>query len=510
MPPITRREALKLASAASLTSLAPIAKNVRSTPRWEIFETTFEGPSTGNPFAEVTLTATFTLGHRAVSLEGFYDGAGQYRIRFMPDAEGSWYFTTQSNIPTLNGHTGAFLCTPPTSHGPVGVADTYHFAHADGTPFFPFGTTCYAWVHQPEKLQAETLATLKKSPFNKLRMCVFPKHYEYNHNEPTLFPFAGTPGHFDLTRPNPAFYAHLEQRLAGLHALHIEADLILFHPYDDPARWGFASMPPAADDAYLRYLLARLSCYRNLWWSVANEWDLMHSKKLADFDRFFHLIEQHDPYAHLRSIHHSGPIYDNSHPWVTHASLQVITFEKALEYRNAWHKPVCFDEIQYEGNLNKRWGNVSGDELTRRFWLCLIQGCYATHGETFLPEDATLDEATTPTIWWSHGGDLHGASPAHIAFLQSLIQSPLTPSPDPYYLNATAFDTTGKNPRQILYFMDFHQPLWYEFPLPEGTYKAEALDIFAHTITPIPGTHSGKSRIRMPVKPYAALRFTRL
>jgi hypothetical protein len=37
--------------------------------------------------------------------------------------------------------------------------------------------------------------------------------------------------------------------------LGIEADLILWHPYD---RWGFAEMGAANDDRYLRYAIARL------------------------------------------------------------------------------------------------------------------------------------------------------------------------------------------------------------------------------------------------------------
>jgi hypothetical protein len=523
MADLTRREALKLATAA----LTPISANaspswasVPSTARYEVNEITLSGPSTGNPFLDVTVAATFSLGHRRVQVDGFYDGEGNYKIRFMPDNEGPWTYTTQSNIPALANQTGAFFCTPPRPgvHGPVSVRNTYHFAYADGTAFFPFGTTCYAWIHQSEALQQQTLRTLAGSPFTKIRMCVFPKHYEYNHNEPALYPFAGTLGHFDFTRPNPAFFAHLERRLADLRALNIEADLILFHPYDDPAKWGFASMPAASDDLYLKYLLARLSCYRNIWWSLANEFDLMRAKTTQDFDRFFHLVEQHDPVPHLRSVHYSKTMYDYGHPWVTHASLQTIDFDRAPEFRKAWQKPICFDEIQYEGNLNKRWGNISGDEMTRRFWLCVIQGCYATHGETFLPPDAALDEATTPTLWWSHGGELHGASPARIALLRKLVEataaaagpnSGLTPPPDPYYLNAISTDASGRRPQQILYFFDFHQPLWYEFPLPTGNWTAEFVDTLQATVSPLRGTHAGQPRLRLPAEPYAALRFTR-
>jgi len=151
-----------------------------------------------------------------------------------------------------------------------------HFAYADGTPYFPFGTTCYAWAHQGDAMEEETLATLRTSPFNKIRMCVFPKHYEFNHNEPELYVFPRTApaskenpqGTNNYTRFEPAFFAHFEKLLTRLRDLNIEADLILFHPYD---RWGYATMPAEVDERYLRYVIARFAAYRNVWWSLANE-----------------------------------------------------------------------------------------------------------------------------------------------------------------------------------------------------------------------------------------------
>ena len=96
---------------------------------------------------------------------------------------------------------------------------------------------------------------LTDAPFNKMRMCVFPKHYRFNQNEPPTYPFEGTPlTDWDFTRFNPAHFRHLEQRVGDLRDLGIEADIILFHPYD---RWGFATMDAETDDRYLRYVVAR-------------------------------------------------------------------------------------------------------------------------------------------------------------------------------------------------------------------------------------------------------------
>src|SRR5215217_4584973 len=146
--------------------------------RWDRFEVSLQGPETGNPFEEVTIGAEFSNGKERVKAAGFYDGNGVYKVRFMPESLGEWTYKTFSNNKKLSGKTGGFTCVAATgeNHGPVKVADTYHFKYADGKRYYPFGTTLYAWTHQPTGLEELTLQTLKDAPFNKVRMCVFPKY----------------------------------------------------------------------------------------------------------------------------------------------------------------------------------------------------------------------------------------------------------------------------------------------------------------------------------------------
>jgi hypothetical protein len=425
---------------------------------------------------------------------------------------------TESSAPELAGKSGRFACVAslPGVHGPVRVRNSFHFGYADGTPFFPFGTTCYAWVHQSESLQEQTLKALSTAPFNKIRMCVFPKSYEYNHNEPPFYPFERSAmGVSDFTRLNPEFFRHLEKRIGDLRALGIESDLIVFHPYD---RWGYSTMSHETDELYLRYLLSHFSAYRNIWWSMANEYDLMRAKTNEDFDRYFQIVQQEDPVGHLRSIHFSHTMYDYSRPWVTHGCLQSSKFETAPEWLQAWQKPICFDEVMYEGNLNRRWGAISGEEMARRFWLGVIAGCYVTHGETLLDPNGNLDETTTPTLWWAHGGALKGSSPARIGFLRKLVEesnSSVAPARAgleaqiaAYYLNASVLGE-GKHTQTILYYMDFHQPVFYEFPLPDGSFTAELIDPWEMTTTPMTGTFSGKAKLKLTARSFHAVRFRR-
>ena len=482
--------------------------------QWGMFELTLTGSTDGNPYLDVELTGQFTFQHRTVEVDGFYDGDGVYRIRFMPDTQGTWQYRTRSNRDELSGAEGTFTCVAPApgNHGPVRVANTYHFAYADGTPYKQIGTTCYAWAHQGEELEQQTLQTLRAAPFNKIRMCVFPKHYAYNENEPERYPFpclargsskwtgsykidvqAGWK--FDFSRFDPAFFRHFERRVADLLELGIEADIILFHPYD---RWGFATMDAATDDRYLRYIVARLAAYRNVWWSMANEFDFMDSKRMADWDRFFRIVQESDPYQHLRSIHNGHIMYDHSKPWVTHQSIQRWDLEQVRTWREQHQKPVVVDECCYEGNIWQRWGNISAREMVHRFWLGTAHGGYVGHGETYLHPDDIL--------WWAKGGVLHGESAPRLAFLRRILEEGPAEGLDPIDGVIRMFACAGQPHNYYLIYFGVHQPATMPLYVPEGEqYTADVVDTWEMTTTRIeqPVTHG--TEVTLPGKPYQAL-----
>ncbi len=511
-----RRELIKLGTGAVVTGLTTSAvasasaagrpaADSRQIERWGVFELEAHGPADGNPFVDVTFGARFTFEHRTVDVNGFYDGNGIYRLRFSPDTVGRWSYETTGSAKSLSGLTGSFDCIPAKSgnRGPVGPAHRFHFQYADGTPYFPFGTTCYAYGFIPQPYPSQTLTDLKSAKFNKVRMCLLPKGL--GNLQPVAMPFELKPGatrpvkgNFDLARLNPAYFQHVESCIQDLLAAGIQADVILFHPYDS---WGFKSMGEEADDRYLRYAVARLSAYRNVWWSVANEFDLIRSKSTKDWDRFFRIITESDPYSRLRSIHYSRVMYDYTKPWCTHASLQAYDFDKSAERLAAWDKPIIYDEIQYEGNISSRWGNLSPEEMTYRFWRAIVNGVYASHGETYMTSDGA------PV--WSNAGELRGTSPARLAFLHEVLRKTGTTglfAPEkPYYTNAG-------NPGQVyLWFFDYHCAAEYEFPLPDTAhFKATMIDPWTMTTAPVPGTFSGKSHLKLSGKPYRAVLFEKV
>jgi hypothetical protein len=465
--------------------------------RWGIYELILAGPADGNPCKDVDFGAEFRFQHRVVKVRGFYDGKGLYKVRMMPDEVGEWSWTSYANIPQLNAKAGTFVCSPalPGNHGPVGVTNQYFFAYADGTPYHPFGTTCYAWVHQGDELEQKTLASLEQSGFNKIRMCVFPKDYAFNKNEPEHFAYErDRDGKWDFYRFNPAFFHHLEHRISALRDLGIEADLILFHPYD---RWGFSDMPTDADDLYLRYLVARLAAYRNVWWSLANEYDLMKSKRMEDWDRFFKLIQAEDPSQHLRSVHNCRPFYDHSKPWVTHCSVQHSNLARVREWREQYRKPVVVDECCYEGNIEHNWGNISALELVHRLWLGVMGGGYVGHGETYLhPED---------TLWWAKGGTLHGSSWQRFNFLRSILEQ--APSMLEPVSGVTRHPGVGKPGSYYLFYTGEHQPARIPLTLPDDRdFQIEIIDPWEMRVDKLESEFCGSCMLVMPGKPYLAVR----
>lgn len=407
------------------TSCQP--EDIQSVEQWSVFELSMIGTSEGSPYMDNTFEATFTNGSQTVVVPGFYDGNGSYKIRFSPDRQGRWTYVTRSNLAELNDDKGSFQCVEPTgnNHGPLKIVNTFYFQHADGSPFYSVGTTAYQWTSVKQSIQEKTIQTLAKSPFNKIRMCVFPKSYSYgNDTEPWMLPFYKKDSVNDLTQPNYEFFQNFDKRVAQLMGMGIQADVILFHPYD---RWGYSEMGKEMNEKYVRYMMARLSAYRNVWWSLANEWDVPRIKETIDWEGIGTVLQKEDPHQRLRGIHNwyydETHFYNHNRPWVTHVSAQTYFFFNAIKWRNKYKKPVLFDEMRYEGDVASAWGRLTAKEMNDYFWKAGLSGVYGMHGDTFKNDS----DNETEVRWWAKGGTLMGQSPDRIAFFRKIMEeAPLT------------------------------------------------------------------------------------
>jgi hypothetical protein len=486
--------------------------------QWGVFELELKGPDSGNPYMDVELVAKFSHYDQNISVPGFYAGNGEYRIRFSPPVQGKWTFQTVSNRDELSGIKGDFECIVPkgNNHGPVTIINDYYLQYADGTPFYGVGTTAYQWTSVNQSIQEKTLKTLSSSPFNKIRMCVFPKWYIYgNETQPWALPYHLTDGMNDFSKPNFEFFQNLDTRIKQLLDMGIEADLILFHPYD---YWGYSQMGEEFNKRYVRYMIARLSAYRNLWWSMANEWDVPEIKESIDWQGLGELIQREDPHQRLRGIHNwydtEDHFYDHSQPWITHASIQSARFFQAIEWRNRYQKPVLFDEMRYEGDVPSGWGNLTAEEMTGYFWMAGLSGVYGTHGDTFQNDS----DDKTEVRWWAKGGTIKGKSPERIAFLRKIMEEAPVKEMKPT-LVAPPGDVSVNVKKYIYIFSkpgDYHLAYTYEpdkkieFDLEgEGNYKLEIIDTWKMKVVEEKIIPSGQFTFKTTF-PYTALRISKI
>jgi hypothetical protein len=410
-------------------------KHSQTAEKWGLFEIelTCTAKTFVNPYQEVKLQAYFQYGQVRKRAIGFYDGGSTWRIRWMPEFEGEYTFSITSNHEEFDGLEGRFTCTPAgdNNHGPVKVKGTSHFMYADGTPCFVMGTTAYAWTYRPEEIRNQTLESFTKYGFNKIRMLVFPKYYRGGvHDvdvsyEPPVYPFAGSSHAFDFQSPIPEYFQNFEARVMDLMELGIEADVILFHPYDC---WGIDKGMKQEDDLfYVRYMAARLSAYRNVWWSLANEYDITSNvdgkfcvgMDRKDWDLLGSYLKANDPHGHLISNHNIpfGMIYPDR-DWMTHVSYQhPDTYTLLLELKSQYKKPVVNDEYQYEGNIKDDWGNSDGKTTVFRHWLATMAGGYASHGEVIKVDGNDTD------LFWAYGGKLVGESGPRLKFMRQILES---------------------------------------------------------------------------------------
>jgi hypothetical protein len=254
---------------------------------------------------------------------------------------------------------------------------------------------------------------------------------------------------------------------------------------------------------------------------------------MKDWDHSMQLVQQIDPYNHLRSIHNCMAFYDHTKPWVTHCSIQSSNLYRVPLWLKKYGKPVVVDECCYEGDISMMWGDLSPEEMVLRFWVGFTLGGYVGHGETYMNQEEIL--------WWSKGGQLHGESVPRIAFLRDIFEkapaagltaiekmdnesinlleigSPLSIFTAPGGAadriiaegrwNVEAAGYCGSD--YFLFYFGMHQPGLRNFNLPEGSFQIDVIDTWNMTIDTIVKNASGNIKVVLPGRKYMAVRIQR-
>ena len=288
---------------APSTPAAP-AKKVS---RFDVFEAQLKSTTTyANPFADVTVTATFTSpSGRSRTAHAFFDGDDTWRVRFAPDETGEWKYTTSCSDAAnrgLHGTTGRFACVASANKGFIRVDPVrkYWFAHDDGTPFWGNGDTCYNLVNGiSAEDRTRYLDARAAQRFNFVRFHISA--------HPSTSPFAGGT---DLDRFDLAHFRQIDRVMAELKARDMRAEVIVLNRYHLPFK--DAAWTDAREERYVRYIVARLAAFTGVFlWTVANEYEVYPNGKYGDAtaednawaERIGELLHRLDPQRHPTTVH---------------------------------------------------------------------------------------------------------------------------------------------------------------------------------------------------------------
>ena len=251
----------------ALAIAAPSADE--SVPQWGRFEAAFTAAEDTSPDAEFAVEFTSPSDRRR-TVPGFWDGGRTWRVRFLPDEEGTWRFRSRAKRDTgLDGQAGRFVCRKPAArttnpllrHGPVVVSSNgRHLQHLDGTPFFWLADTVWTGPALSAKDDWDTyLEDRAKKHFSAVQFNALCPWCAAAADAEGKTAFSGE----KKVRINPDYFRRLDARIDAInaHGLLAAPVLIWANKADDPGN----ALPEADIIKLLRYQVARYGAHHVLW-----------------------------------------------------------------------------------------------------------------------------------------------------------------------------------------------------------------------------------------------------
>lgn len=321
--------------------------------KWSKVELQFTGPNsvgmdaTNNPF-KILVNITFIGPSGSFVVPAFYDGNGSggmdgdvWKVRFSPNAVGSWTFTSNSTDPILTGQTGTFDVISPTgcsAYIPGGLADFGCVGRLEwsGGHYLKFADGPY-WIKGGEDDPEDFLApgmtvgfASKEAAIDYLASKGVNSLYFMTNNVDgdgqNVWPWVGSTQsqakanheHFDVAK-----LAQWDQWLQYMQSKGVVLHLVL----EDDSGWtGFNRQ------MYYREMIARFGYNNALIWNLAEEYNENYSSSQAK--GFAQMIRDLDAYDHPIAIHNQGSL-SNWSPFLGDDRFDITSFQTADSPQNA-------------------------------------------------------------------------------------------------------------------------------------------------------------------------------
>lgn len=379
---LTRRFGLCMSGAAvafTFIATVPAAIPITQWQRWERQLTS--ATEYANPCTDVKISVRFhgPTGQTRTAL-GFWDGGRRFLIRGVFPTAGEWHWqTTCSDTNNLGLHNQSGTVRVKRTSGTDALAqhgylrvseDGRLLVHADGTPFLWIGDTCWAApVHATDAEWAHYVSNRVTRGYSMLQLSIAPE-WALDHAPQNLPPpfLSKLP---DITQPNPAFFQHLDRRLALANdqGLVVMISGLMETPHRYP--------PPEQIAVFSRYVAARYSSFEVIF-SPSFDSPIREAETLAAVDA----VREAAP-ASLVTMHMGtgvGPrfhaadwlafdMYQSGHNGGNRAQQSARAIGMPADILAlAPRKPVINGEAIYEGELGGAF------DVRRTAWLSFLSG----------------------------------------------------------------------------------------------------------------------------------------
>jgi len=429
---------------SNLPEITSVTLDRMELPKYEALEITVDlDAEYKNPYdvREIALDGIFASSTGVqMTVPGFWDGEGAWKIRFTPSQEGTWAYSL--SVKDVNGESaptkGEFAVTASDLHGWIIPGNTYdpsyslhYLVYHDGTPFYGVG-------------HCEALNILTGGFDVEDGARVFDTMKAANENFVVWWPlysnsFIGNYDNYSLTAMKTIDLVVRDAQKEGVHIVFTVWD----HPNlrDDTHAWGtgnwslngfsklsdinsffVADEPWAWQENLYRYMIARWGYSPAIgMWLTTSEINGTNSYDQTDFwhERVNNYFVENDPYRHPTTASGSGEVdWQTGHAVMDMPQVHLYDFDHGAQGDNT----PANDAVGAAAHVAE-WTQLMLKNADKPNWI----GEYGTPGNTYYPElfhhsswAALAAGASMTPAEWNSGGSWAEMTPEMYADISRL------------------------------------------------------------------------------------------
>ncbi|MDB4614747.1 DUF4038 domain-containing protein, partial [bacterium] len=290
--------------------------------QWDVIDINFVTKIVPAKPTDIDFSAVLTNEQgKTLDLGGFFNGDGNFVLRFASPTAGVWNYTTRSSVEELNNKSGQIKAEKARTGRKGGIVidpkTPTQFRYKNGDDYFPIAFES-DWLFALDAENPNDIPVTRKfvdqlaaNGFNQIVMNVFAYDVkwkkdatlkpEYEFGSPDVFPFGGDNDKPDHSQLNIDYFKRLDRVIDYLDQKGIAAHLMIY-VWNKQVNW-----PPAkseADNRYFDYVVRRYQAYPNIVWDISKEalgyghtdvtYITERIKRLRRLDQYDRLITVHD------------------------------------------------------------------------------------------------------------------------------------------------------------------------------------------------------------------------